>query len=91
MKKSEHPLKECNICKNFLPFSEFHNAGKYLMSMCKKCQNNINKIRENKTKIKIITEYFNGKCHNCDIDIVWLPSLDFHHINPLKKQYHGGK
>ena len=52
--KHKNCEKKCKNCNKILPPSEFHKAGKYLMSVCKKCQNILNKIRENKTKIDII-------------------------------------
>ncbi|MFX0023405.1 MAG: hypothetical protein ACFE9S_13845 [Candidatus Hermodarchaeota archaeon] len=74
-------VKECSRCLCTKPLEEFGKVGEYVKQICKVCQNELNKIREKKTKSKIILEFFNGKCYKCDTDISSLPALDFHHLN----------
>lgn len=74
-------VKECIRCHNTKPIKEFGRVKEYSKRICKVCQNELNKIRDNKTKLKIILEFFNGKCYKCDTDLSLLPALDFHHLD----------
>jgi hypothetical protein len=74
-------VKECSRCHKTKSIKEFGRVKGYIKKICKVCQNELNKIRDNKTKLKIILEYFKGKCYKCDTDITSLPALDFHHTD----------
>lgn len=74
-------VKECSRCHRTKSIKEFGRVKVYIKKICKVCQNELNKIRDNKTKSKIILEYFKGKCYKCDINITSLPALDFHHLD----------
>jgi len=78
-------IKECSRCHITKSSNEFRRINEYLTKICKACQNELNKIRDNKNKSRIILEYFNGKCYKCDTDISMLPALDFHHLDTRSK------
>ncbi len=78
-------VNECSRCHKTKSIKEFGRVKEYIKKICKVCQNELNQIRDNKTKSKIILEFFKGKCYKCDTNITLLPALDFHHLeNTIK-------
>lgn len=85
--------KKCGRCHQLLPFSAFDRYGgqrrekgglQSYKSICRICEAKRNKIRRHRNKYKLITEYFNGKCHRCGVDItkILLITVEFHHTDP---------
>ncbi len=52
-------------------------------TICKDCFNRDSSIRQNKTKARA-SRYLGGRCMACGFDR-WLSSLEFHHLDPTKK------
>lgn len=78
-------VKECSRCHKTKSIKDFGRVKEYIKRICKFCQNELNQIRDNKTKSEIILEFFKGKCYKCDTNITSLPALDFHHLkNSIK-------
>lgn len=81
--------KQCNICKVILPKSAFYvDKNGVTYSACTKCQTAkkvpLRKKRKAKTKQHIVN-LSGGKCTKCGY-FKNLTSLDFHHLDPLKKE-----
>jgi len=84
--------KRCNRCCKILPLTEFGKYGgergkkgglQSYRSYCKSCRADLKLIREHRNKYRLNTEFFNGKCHDCGVDIRFtlLISSEFHHPN----------
>jgi hypothetical protein len=89
-------IRQCSWCKRILPFSKFDSAAavrrekggaQSYKSICRKCEKDLKLIRKFKKKRRLISEHFNGKCHNCGVVLtsVLLPSTHFHHPHPKLK------
>jgi len=87
-------LKRCNRCKRDLPIEEFEryygergetNLRSSRASYCKECRSELRLINLLKKKYYIIKTIFNGKCCECDAGLEYLPSFEFHHLNPNLK------
>lgn len=79
-KKLPKGFRKCIRCRKTLNSSEFDENKSY----CKECLHKL-KVFRTKRKFKIIFELFNGECLNCGINLVWLPSFIFHHLDPQIK------
>jgi len=82
--------KECGRCHKIKPYHGFYSKKNGLRSTCKECNKYIVTKQAFTNKLLIITNIynrkFNGKCSNCDIDVTFLPAIDFHHPNKKIKQ-----
>ncbi len=82
--------KECGKCYKIKPYSEFYSKKDGLRSICKECNKLSVAMESFKNKSLIFTNIYNGKfdgkCSNCDIDISFLPTIDFHHQDRKLKQ-----
>ncbi|UCD01670.1 MAG: hypothetical protein JSV23_01195 [Promethearchaeota archaeon] len=79
--------KECGKCHEIKFNKEFRKRQGRLRSICEKCRNDLNLVKNFQKKLKIITENYNGECLKCRSDIVKLPVFEFHHPNPKIKSY----
>jgi len=80
--------KICCECKEEKTREEFHYKSKekeYRQSICKVCLYTIQKKRWRDRKRKAI-ELLGGKCSKCGYNKN-MAALDFHHLDPLKKEY----
>lgn len=86
--------KKCNKCGRFLSIDFFEKYGgkrgkkggkQSYRSICKDCKVKYKLVRELNTKFRIIFEHFNRKCYNCEEDLKFLPSYEFHHPDPTIK------
>jgi len=87
---TENTHKECKRCKKHLLIKEnfYKNGGKNRNSYhtyCKSCLIAQTVIRQRETK-RICVEYKGGKCVKCGYDKC-LSALDFHHLDPTKKDF----
>lgn len=87
-------FKKCSRCNKELPIDQFErysgergrtNLRSSRNSNCKNCRSETRLRNLLKKKKNIINTVFNGKCCECDIGILFLPSLEFHHQNPALK------
>lgn len=87
-------FKKCNRCKRDLPIERFEkysgdrgetNLRSSRMSYCIECRSELRLINLLKKKYYIIKTFFNSKCCECDTGLEYLPSFEFHHINPKLK------
>lgn len=82
--------KKCANCLEFKNLNNFNkkNENTY-QSYCKKCQNErrYNIFKNNKL---ILLEEFGNKCSKCGYNKN-TAALEFHHIDPLKKDFNLGK
>jgi len=82
--------KECGRCHEIKLYNEFYSKKDGLRSICKKCNKLIVAEESFKNKLLILTNIykgkFNGKCSNCDTNVINLPSIDFHHQYKKLKQ-----
>lgn len=81
-------MKECARCHQTLPYDRFYPVTKgseEVRSYCKRCNSDLNLIRQNRKKLNIIILKYNGKCSECGIDDSILPALQFHHQDPKIK------
>ena len=82
--------KECGRCHEIKLHNEFYSKKDGLRSICKNCNKLVVAEESFKNKLLIFINIyegkFNGKCSNCDIDFINLPSIDFHHQNKKLKQ-----
>lgn len=73
--------KYCQYCKTEKLFTEFYrNQGR-----CKLCFVSMNVERQRQLKIKSV-KYKGGKCLSCGYS-KYLGALEFHHLNPLEKEF----
>ncbi len=81
----------CSKCGDRKPYNEFSKGVKGFRSICKECSSKYNTIVRGISKLRVITEIYegkfrNGKCGKCGIDIAKLPNLTMHHLDlRLKK------
>ncbi len=91
----------CTVCKQKLPISDFHKAGKGtngLYSQCKMCikkqrssvrgkikQRNLNKLRITRSRQWLANFKNSLKCARCPESDS--RCLDFHHIDPTTKEF----
>jgi DNA-binding PadR family transcriptional regulator len=87
--------KKCGYCQRILPISDFEKYGgergkkeglQSFRSICKSCRSKRKIIRELRNKLKLLIEFFNGKCNNCSISLLHLPSIEFHHQKKALKK-----
>lgn len=80
-------FKTCTQCKISLPFpNNFYIAKSgHVHSWCKQCSNDISQEKQRQRKIELV-EYKGGKCVCCGYNN-YVGALDFHHIDPLKKEF----
>ena len=75
--------KECGICHEIKPYSEFHmriNNRPYYY--CMECRNRIIALRDFKNKFITITTLNNNSiygCFQCGLSIIYLPAISSHH------------
>lgn len=87
-----HPTndtKRCSKCQEVFPMtSEYFHRDKGKRDgfcwYCKKCNNEITKAAQKNFK-KVAVEHKGGKCISCGENA--LCCLDFHHLDPTKKDY----
>ena len=91
MIKNNIRFKKCNRCDRLLSIESYEKysgeRGKSKlvssrMSYCKECRSELRLINLLKKKYKIIKSINNGKCTECKIGLEYLPSFEFHHLNP---------
>jgi len=85
-------FRECSRCKTIFELNQFYRKGPNKSSYrpeCKKCFNMIGIESQRKRKIEAV-EYKGGKCCNCGYDR-YFGALEFHHINPLEKDFNLSK
>jgi len=83
--------KECSFCKETKEIKEFHfkeTENRY-HSWCKKCLYTLQKNRWTDRKRKAVI-LLGGKCCKCGYDKC-LNALQFHHIDPSKKEFDWNK
>lgn len=73
----------CNKNKNIIEFYKKPNGKCY--SYCKECTNTLTIKRQRQNK-KLAIDYKGGKCSVCGYDKCDA-ALDFHHIDPTKKDF----
>ena len=79
--------KECGKCHKIKLHRSFSKRQGRLRSICDKCRNILNLIKNYKKKLRVIIENYDSKCSNCNASIEKLPSLEFHHLDPKSKLY----
>ncbi len=81
-------IKKCSHCHKVLSYSDFYkrsgkrgwgNKSKNYQSICKECSNLTRKLRRYKKKLKLINELFDGKCHQCGLNLESIVLAHFHH------------
>lgn len=82
--------KECGICHKIKPYSEFYSKNEGLRNICRECNKIVVAKESFIHKFLIFANIYNGifneKCSNCDIDVAYLPAIDFHHSKRDLKQ-----
>lgn len=83
--------KNCPKCKILKPENEFYKRrnGTDNSTYCKICTGEQTTNRQKNIKIKCV-EYKGGKCYICQYD-KYIGALDFHHLDPTKKDFSIGK
>lgn len=78
-------IKNCKIHgeTDFYHYQRHNRSG--VIEFCKKC-NIENKLKYKKDNKRKAIEYLGGKCLNCGYDKD-MAALDFHHLDPNKKEY----
>lgn len=79
--------KECGDCHNIRSHEYFRKRQGRLRSICEDCRQKKYSINNLRKQVKIITNLFDSKCHNCNIGLHFLPSMQFHHLSPYSKTY----
>lgn len=91
----ETELKVCSKCKESKVLSDFYydNTHSCYYSECKKCKNKQRVINRSKNQLdnrhqlkQKAIEYKGGRCAQCGYE-EHMSAFDFHHLNPLKKDY----
>jgi hypothetical protein len=83
-------MKTCMCCNKTLPIENFYTLkshgdkdNKY--AYCKECSTK--KVKEFQQKFKqLCVDYKGGKCETCGYNKC-IASLDFHHLDPSKKDF----
>lgn len=80
-------FRKCPTCKTEKPITEYYNRRDKIGSgsHCKSCIKTSGRDRAREFKKKCV-EYKGGKCEKCGYD-KYIGAFDFHHINPLEKEY----
>ncbi len=87
--------KKCGYCFKILPLSAFDKYGgergkkgglQSYRSICKNCRVQKKSIRELSKKLKLLLEFFDGKCSKCSTSLLYLPSFEFHHQKTALKK-----
>lgn len=87
-------MKQCKHCsetneENFYVGTQRGNNGqtwKYLDSICKICRKKYSLERRRQIK-KEAVEYLGGQCTDCHLREKCYDVYDFHHVNPLVKEF----
>lgn len=86
--------KNCGQCGKFLALKNYEKYGgkrgkksglQSYRSICRECRKKIKNIKELKVKARLLLDFFNGKCYECNADVTLLPSIEFHHPDPNLK------
>jgi transposase len=87
-KEIESGFKTCSKCKQIKPLNKdnfyIRKSGAFHY-WCRKCNDRISLEKQTERKRKCV-EYKGGKCVICGYNR-YLGSLDFHHLDPAKKDY----
>ncbi len=88
--KNTGTKKQCGRCGILKPYREFYltkdRYGKYILrNFCKTCNNILRNIRRFAKKMTCILTIFPKPCSNCEIDDVFIPVFNFHHLDPSIK------
>lgn len=82
--------KECGRCHKIKLHNEFYSKKDGLRNICKVCNKYIVALESYENKLCILTNIydgkFNGKWCNCDLPLIYLPAIDFHHQDKNLKQ-----
>tara|TARA_R110002110_G_scaffold66276_13_gene181769 strand:+ start:1074 stop:1487 length:414 start_codon:yes stop_codon:yes gene_type:complete len=79
-------MKLCNICKTSKPVNQFYTKdSKYLRYICKQCHSKDGVNRRKNYKEKAIA-YKGGCCSKCSYNTS-NRALEFHHMDPSKKDF----
>ena len=89
IEKNGKKYKQCSVCKVELELTSENyyikkNEGRY-HSQCKRCGLDRTQKKQKELKLKCI-EYKGGKCCLCGYNR-YAGSLEFHHIEPSKKDF----
>lgn len=76
------------ICENCNENAPVYDRGRHRKNLCQKCFAVFQTERRIAFKVKAI-EYLGGKCSKCSYSRV-LAVLEFHHINPIEKEFEIG-
>lgn len=87
-KTLETKTRKCKMCNDIFPADEnhFYRNGTKLFSYCIPCEKKRSKQKSYDIK-KLLVEYKGGSCSICGYDKC-LSALDFHHLDPSKKDFH---
>ena len=86
----ESSTKECGRCHRILAYDKFEiyksQKRKGYRSTCRKCRTEIRLINDLNTKFRLLNDYFEPSCCECDVNLIEiLPASSFHH--PKDKTY----
>lgn len=81
--------KYCTDCKNILSMRSFYPKGKKLRHTCKKCEAKSASNRRNEAKKHAIA-YKGAGCLVCNY-FGCIEALEFHHLDPLQKDFEIGR
>lgn len=77
--------KECARCHKIFSYCDFYkvnSATNKVRPYCKKCNSELNLVRQYKKKIKVLKNTLGLNCSICNKSISYLPSFSLHHPNP---------
>lgn len=77
--------KLCTNCKTIQSIDNFYKTRQRLCSFCKSCCKLYSHKKQLHKKLKCVA-YKGGKCFVCGYDR-YVGALDFHHIDPTKKEF----
>jgi hypothetical protein len=80
--------KVCDVCNETKPINEFYSKNKLdtrTEKLCKPCSNKRTTADQRRRKQELIN-YKGGKCQTCGY-CKYNGALDFHHIDPTKKEF----
>ncbi len=88
IKKNDKKCSRCNFTKPIIEFYK-RRRGTDISPYCKICTKNQTLERQRKIKTQCV-EYKGGKCIICNYN-KYIGALDFHHLDPSKKDFSIGK